>query len=483
MAHVLRPNFSQAKRYLFKPLIMANKAHAVMLERCGLLKRQDAQHLLSALRNIDAAGSRSFAYSERFEDLYFAVESRLIELAGIEAGGNLQIARSRNDLDAAMIRMVLRETILGILEALADLRRALIDRALENVASIMPGYTHNQPAQPTTLAHYLGSIIAMLERDARRFHMAFGTVNRSPLGAAAMTTTGFPIRRDLSAEMLGFEGLVVNGIDAVGSSDHALESVGAVLTCESNLSRLNFDLLTWSTREVNFLHVPDHFVQISSIMPQKRNPVVLEHVRAKLARAHGAALTVLGLARNVPNGDINDVGEHMINPVLTSYTELDEALNLLSSLIETCGFNTSLMLERAGEHFTTATALADFLVSELKLPFRTAHHITSNVVTLAYSRNIGYREVNAALVIEAAGQPLEITDAQVQHALDPQAFIAARRIPGGTAREAILPFLSDAQTSLETDERWRRSTNASLRHAKSLLELEVERIIESSSSF
>jgi argininosuccinate lyase len=478
VAHVLRPNFSQAKRYLFKPLLMANKAHTVMLERCGLLEPQQAQKLLSALRQIDAAGSRSFAYSERFEDLYFAVESRLIELAGVEAGGNLQIARSRNDLDAAMIRMVLRETILGILEAMADLRRALIDRALENVDSIMPGYTHNQPAQPTTLAHYLGSVIAMLERDARRFHMAFGTVNRSPLGAAAMTTTGFPIRRDLSAELLGFEGLVVNGIDAVGSSDHALESVNAVLTCESNLSRFNFDLLTWSTREVNFLRVPDHFVQISSIMPQKRNPVVLEHVRAKLARAHGAALTVLGLARNVPNGDINDVGEHIINPVLSSYTELDEALNLLSSLIETCGFNTPLMLERAGEHFTTATALADFLVAELKLPFRTAHHITSKVVNLAYARNLSYREVNAALVNEAAEQSLEISDAQVRQALDPQAFIAARRIPGGTAREAILPFLSDAQTALEADERWRRSTNSSLRHAKSHLEAQVDSILE-----
>jgi argininosuccinate lyase len=354
----------------------------------------------------------------------------------------------------------------------------LIDRALENVDSIMPGYTHNQPAQPTTLAHYLGSIISMLERDARRFHMAFGTVNRSPLGAAAMTTTGFPIRRDLSAELLGFEGLVVNGIDAVGSSDHALESVNAVLTCESNLSRFNFDLLTWSTREVNFLRVPDQFVQISSIMPQKRNPVVLEHIRAKLARAHGAALTVFSLARNVPNGDINDVGEHMINPVLNSYTELDEAINLLSSLIETCGFNTPLMLERAGEHFTTATALADFLVSELKLPFRTAHHITSTVVTLAYSRNFSYREVNAALVIEAAGQHLELTDAQVRHALDPQAFIAARRIAGGTAREAILPFLSDAQTALEADERWRRSTNASLRHAKTNLETQIETLLE-----
>jgi argininosuccinate lyase len=272
--------------------------------------------------------------------------------------------------------------------------------------------------------------------------------------------------------------LVVNGIDAVGSSDHSLESVNAVLACESNLSRFNFDLLTWSTREVNFLRVPDQFVQISSIMPQKRNPVVLEHVRAKLARAHGAALTVLSLSRNVPNGDINDVGEHMINPVLSSYTELDEAINLLSSLIETCGFNTPLMLERAGEHFTTATALADFLVSELKLPFRTAHHITSTVVTLAYSRNLTYREVNAALVIEAAEQPLEITDAQVSQALDPQAFIAARRIAGGTAREAILPFLSDAQTSLEADERWRRSTNSSLRHAKSHLEAQVDSILE-----
>ena len=174
-----------------------------------------------------------------------------------------------------------------------------------------------------------------------------------------MTTTGFPIRRELSAELLGFEGLVVNGIDAVGSSDHALESVNAVLTCESNLSRFNFDLLTWSTREVNFLRVPDQFVQISSIMPQKRNPVVLEHIRAKLARTHGAAQTVFNLARNIPYGDVNDVGEPMLEPVLRCFTEADEAISLLAAVLEEAHFNIEQMSRRAGEHFTTATGLAD----------------------------------------------------------------------------------------------------------------------------
>ena len=483
VAHVLRPNFAQAKRYLFKPLMLVNKAHAVMLERCGLLAHSNAQRLLEALGTIEHHGARAYGYSEAYEDLYFAVEAKLIELTGADVGGNLQIARSRNDIDAAMIRMVLREAVLGLLEAVAELRSTLISRSLEHVDALMPGYTHNQPAQPTTLAHYLAAGLACLERDAQRLRAAYHTINRNPLGAAAMTTTGFPIRREITERLLGFEGLEENGIIAVGGVDHTLEAVAAIQTCSTNLSRLTFDLMTWASREVNFLRVPDEFVQISSIMPQKRNPVVLEHIRTKLARAHGFAQTVFALARNVPLGDVNDVGEPMLEPVISSFSELDEAVNLLSAVLEDAVFNTPLMRERAGEHFTTATGLADFLVAR-GLPFRHAHHVASQVVDFAYARGIGFAEVDASLVNEAAtlrlGRALEITDAEVQTALDPQAFVAARKLPGGPAREAILPFLSRAQSALEGDETWRRDALRRLREARDALEDAIQDILEAS---
>ncbi|NJK42840.1 MAG: hypothetical protein HC933_00035 [Pleurocapsa sp. SU_196_0] len=202
-----------------------------MLHRTGLMALEPAQRLLTALEEIQRAGSRAYTYSEAYEDLYFAVEAKLIGLAGADAGGNLQIARSRNDIDAAMIRIVLRETLLGFMEALSELRGVLIERALEHIDALMPGYTHNQPAQPTTLAHYLGGVIGVLERDSRRLRFAYNTVNRNPLGAAAMTTSGFPIRRDLTSTYLGFEGLAENAIDAVGGVDHTLEAVSTALTC------------------------------------------------------------------------------------------------------------------------------------------------------------------------------------------------------------------------------------------------------------
>ncbi len=481
MAHVLRPNFQQAKRYLFKPLVLINKAHALMLHRTGLMGLEPTRRLLNALEDIQRGGARSYTYSEAYEDLYFAVEARLIELAGSDAGGNLQLARSRNDIDAAMIRMVLRETLLGFIEALSELRGVLLERATEHLDALMPGYTHNQPAQPTTLAHYLGGVLGVLERDARRLRFAYNTVNRNPLGAAAMTTTGFPIRRDLTATYLGFEGLVENAIDAVGGADHTLEAVSSALNCATTLSRLVFDLLTWATREVGFLRVPDEFVQISSIMPQKRNPVVLEHARAKLARAHGAGQTVYTLARNVPFGDINDVGEQLIEPALNCFTEADEAVGLLSAVLERAQFNVSLMRERAGEHFTTATGLADALVGELKLPFRSAHHVASKLVDLAYARSLKPEDVRAVHVetaaLETLGHELGVTDAFVQRALDPQAFVDSRTLPGGPAKAAMQPFLERARACLHDDNTWHRAENSRLRRAVDALEGEIDGVL------
>jgi argininosuccinate lyase len=484
VAHVLRPNFAQAKRYLFKPLMLVNKAHAVMLAQVGLLGPQEAARLLEALEGIESGGTRGYTYKEEYEDLYFAVEQKLISLAGSEAGGNLQIARSRNDIDAAMLRIVLRETVLGLLEVLGEFRGVLISRALEHVDALMPGYTHAQPAQPTTLAHYLGGIIGCLERDAKRLKAAYSTVNRNPLGAAAMTTTGFPIRRDLTETLLGFEGLAENAIDAVGGADHTLEALAAGMTLSTNLSRMVFDLMNWASREYGFLRVPDAFIQISSIMPQKRNPVVLEHIRTKLTRSIGNAQTVYALCHNVPFGDTNDVGETLIEPAFSSFTELDEAIDLLSAVLEDATFEVEIMAQRAGEHFTTATGLADFLVSHLNLPFRKAHSVVSRVVDLAYARGLNASQVTAALVNEAAleelGEAFTLLDEDVHLALSPSAFVAARRLPGGPAPEAILPFLSRAREAHEADENWRRAELSRLRRARDRLDEAVHSILEPS---
>ena len=481
VAHVLRPNFAQAKRYLFRPLMLVNKAHAVTLWRAGLLDNHDVALVLQGLRDIEARGAASYSYSEDVEDLYFAVERDLIAAAGVDAGGNLQIARSRNDVDQAMLRMVLRETLLGTLETLNDLRQVIARRAVQHATSLMPGYTHTQPAQPTTLGHYLGAILSALARDATRLRAAYLDANHSPLGAAALTTSGFPIQRQVPEQLLGFRGLVENSIDAVGASDHVLQSLGAVLVLEGNLSRFNFDLLQYASREVGFLRVPDSFVQISSIMPQKRNPVVLEHSRARFARAHGQAQEVFTLARNVPYGDTNDVGENLIEPTFSAFTELGEGIALLSAVLEDATFNVARMQALAGDGFTTATGLADWLVQHRRLPFRTAHGIASRVVDLAVAAGLEAAQVTPEMVdvaaLERVGHPVELTPENLHAALDPRGFVEARALPGGPASRVLLPFLARAQDTVTTDEAWRRAESRRLRMAREALDTIVDDLI------
>jgi argininosuccinate lyase len=481
VAHVLRPNFSQARQYLFVPLMLVSEAHALMLYRAKLLPQAQAQAILAALSEIERAGANAFRYSEEVEDLYFAVERQLIAATGPNVGGNLQIARSRNDVDSAMIRLVLRETILGALEALAELRETIIDLAVIHVDSLMPGYTHAQPAQPTTLAHYLAGTLAALERDATRLQATFANVNQNPLGAAALTTTPYAIDRHLTERLLGFQGLAENGFEAVGGVDHVTAALGALVSLEINLSRLNYDLLLFSSREFGFFGVADAFIQISSIMPQKRNPVVLEHVRAKLSRAHGAAQTVFTLTRNVPFGDINDVGENLIHPTLEAFTNLDEALDLLEAVLRAGSWQTARMEARAGEHFTTATGLADALVLH-GLAFRSAHGVVSGLVDVAYQRGLGWQDVTAALVDEIAvaklGYAVGLSDKAVAEALNPRLFVTARANLGGPARAVMLPFLERRHQRLVADELWRREQLAKLRQAREELQWQVSDVID-----
>jgi argininosuccinate lyase len=481
VAHVLRPNFSQARQYLFVPLMLVSKAHALMLYRAKLLAKPQAQAILASLEHLQLAGAEAFRYSEEVEDLYFAVERQLIAATGPNVGGNLQIARSRNDVDSAMIRLVLRETILGAIEALAELRETMIDLAVSHVDSLMPGYTHSQPAQPTTLAHYLAGNLAALERDAQRLQATFANVNQNPLGAAALTTTPYAIDRHYTEQLLGFEGLAENGFEAVGGVDHVTAALGALITLEINLSRLNHDLLLFSNREFGFFGVADAFIQISSIMPQKRNPVVLEHVRAKLSRAHGAAQTVFTLTRNVPFGDVNDVGENLIHPTLEAFTSLDEALDLLEAVLRAGTWQITRMEARAGEHFTTATGLADALVLH-GLAFRSAHGVVSGLVDLAYQRELGWQDITAALVDEVAlvklGYAVGLDDTAVAEALNPRAFVDKRANPGGPNHAVMLGFLEIRHQQLVNDELWRRDQLAKLRHAREELQWQVTDLIE-----
>src|SRR5437870_9070788 len=333
-----------------------------------------------------------------------------------------------------MARLALRQTLLEVHGCLERLRLTLLGRIEEHAETLMPGHTHTQPAQPTTLGHFLAATAEALERDTVRVQAAFARTNRGPLGAAALTTTGFPIDRALTARLLGFDDVVINSYDAIGGVDYALESLAALTTCVLGLSRLIHDLLQWATREFGVLHIDPAFLQISSIMPQKRNPVVLEHLRARIGWVLGDAHTAAMLVHSAALGDAVDVEDEFYEPLFRTFEHGLGVLRLLDAALGACRFDVERLAARATAGFTTATELADTLVRRGGLSFRQAHRVASTVVQLC---SADPSRVDAALVAEAArqalGRPVHLDPADLRAALDPWCFVEQRSILGGPA--------------------------------------------------
>lgn len=450
--YVLKPAFGEAQRLLFPHMMAANEAHALMLAESGIIPREQAAALLKANREIEQAGPDAFTYAPDVEDLFFAVEQRLIERAGADAGGNLQIARSRNDLDAVMARQMTRERLVRLQDQVLTVRLALLDLIAQHHDTLMPGVTHTQPAQPTTLAHHLLGVLGPFERDSARLASAWARVNRCPLGVAAFTTTSFPIDRELTARLLGFDDLVENGYDAIGASDYMIEVTGVLANMAVSVSRFAHDLLLWSRAEAGLLRIGDAFVQISSIMPQKRNPVVFEHIRARTGYVIGDAATVVAIAHSSAFGDTVDVEDPIYTPLARCCDSAEAVLGLLAAVLPTMEFDAELLAARAGQGHITTTALADALVKERKMPFRAAHHVVSRLVKESVGTG---KEITAegisAVATEEAGREIGVDEAFVARALDPWEMVNARDIIGGPAPLATRAAADRSRALLEED--------------------------------
>lgn len=476
--YVLRPFFQDAKTYYYRPMLAANRAHAVMLCRCGIITRENASALLKALAQVDAAGLDELAYRSGVEDLFFAVENRLIELAGAEYGGNLQLARSRNDLGYALTRLALRPPLLQAADNLTSLRESLLTFARAHLETLMPGYTHTQPAQPTTMAHYIAGILACLQRDAARLRFAYATNNQSPLGAAALTGTAFPIDRELSARLLGFDEIQLSTYDSIGASDNMTDVASALSTLGVNLSRFTKDMLFWATQESGAIRIDEGFLQISSIMPQKRNPVVLEHLRARISRMMAQAQGITWQCHNIPFGDTQDIEDEIIPLLFGSLETTVEILQLYRAVVDTLGVNVEHLRRRAIAGFTTVTELADTLVRDAGLPFRQAHSLVSALVRQAQEQGLAPADLTAGILRDVASDALdlqiELSDEAFARALDPRAFVDARDLPGGAAPSATAGVLDAQVRAIGEDRRWLESTRAGLAAADQLLSDEVE---------
>lgn len=459
---VLGPNFEHAKQHLLDALIQIHYAHTIMLSKQGIVTAKETRTLLEALGSLHRKRIQGARYDGSFEDLFFFVEAMLEEACGREIAGKMHTARSRNDIVVTLYRMTARQAALGLESSILELRAVLLDLAGQHLETVMPAHTHTQPAQPTTLAHYLLAACEFLGRDAERLKAAFGRMNLCPMGAAALTTTGFAIDREYTARLLGFEGIAENSYGAIASIDYITEAASVVAVAMVNAGKLIQDLLLWSTREFGFLRISDGFVQCSSIMPQKRNPVALEHTRILASRALGEAQAVLTCAHNTPFGDINDSEDDLQPLVAGMFESAGRAMRLLAGAMKTVQVDRERLRERAGRDFLTVTELADSLVRKEGLSFREAHALVAAAVRS--SADDSAEAIAAAL--RKLRPRLKMKHAEITKALDPENFVNVRRIAGGPAPQRTSEALKKARGLQRELEEWVASRHATLEEAR-----------------
>ncbi|MFT8320150.1 MAG: argininosuccinate lyase [Bacillus sp. (in: firmicutes)] len=442
---VLAPAYDEAKHHLLDPMMAINKAQLIMLREQNLLTVEEGKQIAKAIRSLDLPSIRTSHYTGEVEDLFFLVEDELLQKAG-DIAGNLHIARSRNDMCITMFRMTLRQKMQIAFTSLLSLKEQLLHFAEEHADTLMIGYTHTQQAQPTTLGHYIMAVVDSLNRDIERFKLAYKHCNQSPMGAAAFTTSGFAINRERMVELLGFDRLVENSYDAIAGADYIAEAMTATQITAISLGRFVQDLLLWSTQEFGVLTVADPYVQISSIMPQKRNPVSFEHIRSLLSSCVGNTQTVLTMLHNTPFGDIVDTEDDMQPYAWKSFDLLDQLCRLLGCVIGTVKVNEAKLRERAASSFATITELADTIVRTDGLSFRKAHQITSLVVQEAMAQNIAANQITLRLLNEAAkkviGKTLCLNETMLLQSLDADYFVRNRSLPGGPNSDEVKRMIS-----------------------------------------
>lgn len=479
---VLAVNFEDAKKYFLDALLEIHAAHALMLARQEIIPYAHTRLFLEAVSKLDRTQLLGTRYDGSCEDLFFHVQDLLARNCGEDIAGEIHTARSRNDIDLTMYRMCLRREILKIAGEVANARQVLLDLATAHAETIMPAYTHTQPAQPTTLAHYLLAAIEFLGRDVQRLRAAFTTINRNPLGACAITTTGFPIDREYTARLLGFEGLQINSYGAIAAIDYVGEAAGAVAVLMVNLGKLVQDLLMWCTEEFGFLRLSDAYVQCSSIMPQKRNPVALEHARILASKAFSQAQAVLSCAHNTPFGDVVDSEDDLQPLVFSACADASRSLRLFAGIMTHVEVNRERMRRRACESFLTVTELADTLVREEGISFPAAHRLVSAAVRAAGSGSSHERLVTELerLAPEILGRELARTHDVWLRVLNPEYFISVRKIPGGPALEAVQAQIADARKEQKAIQEWLDGKQALLDRYPQLIRDEVMNLGEGS---
>lgn len=453
--NVLADCFEDAKEYFLEAYHHVDLAHAIMLEEQGIITPDELESLLNALTTLDFDAIRATTYDGSFEDLFYLLQREIAARCDPDTAGKLHTARSRNDIDVTIYRLYLRRSALRLLGSAMDLRRVFLDLAGKNHEAIIPAYTHTQPAQPSTMAHFLLAMAENVGRDIRRLQRAFENMNFCPLGSGAITTTGFPIDRHRVAELLGFTAPTVNSYASIASVDYFTELLGATSTMLVNIGKFAQEFLLMAMMEFNAIRLPDGFVQGSSIMPQKRNPVALEHIRAIGSKALGQCLGVMTSIHNTPFGDINDVEDDLQPLIYNAVRDANRAVSLFASTLKAASFNHDVLRDRAGENFIAVTELADTIVRKENLPFRISHSIVGKCVRMAIESGseITFEMLQTA-ANEAVGHELSMTPKDFDKAVSPENFVNVRTIYGGTAPSETRRALDVEREAEIADDAW-----------------------------
>ncbi len=408
--------------------IAGSKAHVAMLAQTGIVSDADADAIRLGLDQVGAEiEAGTFTFSRALEDIHMNVEQRLAEIVG-PAAGRLHTPRSRNDQVALDFKLWVRETIDALDAQLADLQRALADKALVHAGAAMPGFTHLQSAQPVTFGHHLLAYVEMIARDRGRFADARRRLNESPLGAAALAGTSFPIDREMTAKALGFDRPTANSLDSVADRDFVLETLAAAAICATHLSRFAEEIVLWTTPQFGFVRLSDAFSTGSSIMPQKRNPDGAELVRGKTGRIVGALVALFSVMKGLPLAYSKDMQEDK-EGAFDALQTLSLAIAAMAGMARDMTPDVKRMKAAAGAGYSTATDLADWLVRALQTPFREAHHIAGRIVAAAAPRGVALDKLPLAEM-----QAIEPRiDARVFAVLGVDRSVKSRTSYGGTA--------------------------------------------------
>ena len=471
------PQTTRKFRAQFHEMIRVNKAHGMMLVRQGLLSREDFLTIRTGLDRVEATMTEADAKGE-LGDLYFNIMDRLYLEIGHETADKLHLGRSRNDIGRTCNRMQVRRELLRILEMLEQVMAQMLSMADRHLDSVITYYTFGQPAQPGTFAHYLLLCFDILTRDCRRLQAAYATTNRSPMGSAAGIGTGYPLAPTLTAELLGFDGIIENTADAVAANDFFLEAQGAMAILISSLSKMAQDFLFWCSYEYGILD-PDRSISTgSSIMPQKKNPAVFERMRACSAHAIGLFSDTLALSQNTTMFPNIDSTNELIYPFAPAMAAASKAIGLLQAGLENITLRKERSYEYTRNNFTGATTMAEVLSQTYHVPFTETHHIIHGmIVRLMENGTMEAKYLTGELMAEISeqvlGKPLVMTDEEVQRMVDPM-YCLNHKVTGGTPKPADTEYMLRQRCQmLEQQKSWLANVKDKLRHADCLLDADL----------